>query len=53
MTKTAKKPKKQSKKLIVARIDAADYELLAAIAKSNSRSIGGEIKHQLAQLVKR
>ena len=53
MSQTEKKPKKHSKKLIVARIDAADYELLAAIAKANSRSIGGEVKHQLAQLVKR
>ena len=49
--KQAQKTKKQTRKLVVARIDAADYKRLAAIAKANSRSIGGEIKHLLGQLV--
>jgi hypothetical protein len=38
------------RKLIVARIDANDYKQLAAIARSNNRSVGAEVKHKLEQL---
>jgi hypothetical protein len=51
MSKTIKKPKQSDKKPVMARIDAADYQRLVAIAKANSRSIGAEIKHQLQQLL--
>jgi hypothetical protein len=49
--RTKKNTSKPRRKMIVARIDAADYKRLSQIARSNNRSVSGEIKHQLEQLL--